>query len=94
MPLDASHYAIVDGRPDLTPAEHIDRARVKLHRAVDCDRIGYLYFEFVSEAADHLRAAGLHELADRCDAICEDGFGGGGELAKIDEALATIAVLP
>lgn len=91
MPLDASHYAIVDGRPDLTPAEHIDRARTKLWRAIECDRIGHLYFDLISEAAAHLRAAHLDELADRCDAIVEDGFGGGGELAKIDAALSVIA---
>lgn len=91
MPDTFAHYVVQDRWTDLPPAEHIDRARAKIWRAIDCGRIGHLYFDLISEAADHLRSAGLDELADRCDAIVADGFGGGGELHAIDEALAAMA---
>lgn len=56
MPDTFAHYAVIDDRPDLTPAEHIDRAGKKWHRAGDCDRHG-MRVSLLREAADHLRSA-------------------------------------
>lgn len=63
--------------------EHLNRAWIALDRAADC-RIGYLGESFISDAADHLTAAGRPALAAAAESmICN----GGGHIAKLQDAI-------
>lgn len=76
MPLDtdASHHAVRDRPVADTRADHIRRARRRLHQAGRYRRFGYLRDAVLEEAADELDAAGLPDLAMRVLDAC--GIGG------------------
>jgi len=60
----------------MTRADHLRAALVSLHRAEHL-RLGPNRDDYLGQAANHLRDAGLPDLAERCEE--ETGFGGPGE---------------
>jgi hypothetical protein len=51
----------------IVPAVVLTEAETRLMQALDCPRLGYIADSFTQDAADLLRTAGEHNLADRLD---------------------------